>query len=38
MRLYLDLYKSSKLIQEKILKYFNQKKSKGLDLKEGNKV
>ena len=27
-----------KLIQERIRKYYNLKKSKGLDLKEGNKV
>ena len=38
MRLYLDLYKSLKLIQERISKYFNQKKSKGPNLKKGDKV
>ena len=38
MRLYLDLFKSLKLIWERIFKYFNQKRFKGLDFKEGDKV
>src|SRR6266568_6542460 len=38
MRLHSDLSKSSKLIQKKIFKYFNQKKSEGPDFKEGDKV
>jgi len=38
MNLYKNLYKTVKLIQECIRKYYNLKKSKGLDLKEGDKV
>ena len=38
MQLYWNLYKSAKLVQEKIKKYYNQKVFKGPDLKEGNKV
>src|SRR6266568_8922719 len=38
MRLHSDLSKSSKLIQKKIFKYFNQKKSEGPDFKEGDKM
>src|SRR6266702_1284181 len=38
IRLYSDLLESSKLIQEKMSKYFNQKISKGPDFKEGNKM
>jgi len=36
--LYKNIYKTVKLIQEHMRKYYNLKKSKGLDLKEGNKV
>jgi len=36
--LYKNLYKIVKLVQEYIKKYYNFKKSKGLDLKEGDKV
>jgi len=36
--LYKNIYKTVKLVQEHIRKYYNLKKSKGLDLKEGNKV
>jgi len=36
--LYKNLYKIVKLVQERIRKYYNLKKSKGLDLKEGDKV
>jgi len=38
INLYKNLYKAAKLIQECIRKYYNLKKSKGLDLKEGDKV
>ena len=38
IKLYLDLCDLLKLIQKKMFKYFNQKKSKGLDLKKGDKV
>ena len=38
MNLYKNLYKIIKLVQKRIKKYYNLKKSKGLDLKEGNKV
>jgi len=38
MNLYKNLYKTVKLVQEQIRKYYNLKKSKGLDLKEGDKV
>jgi len=38
MNLYKNLYKIIKLIQECIRKYYNLKKFKRLNLKEGNKV
>jgi len=38
INLYKNLYETVKLIQEYIKKYYNLKKSKGLDLKEGDKV
>jgi len=38
INLYKNLYKIAKLVQERIRKYYNLKKSKGLDLKEGDKV
>jgi len=38
INLHKNLYKTVKLIQERIRKYYNLKKSKGLDLKEGDKV
>ena len=38
IQLYQNLHKSVKLVQEYIKKYYNQKVSKGLDLKEGDKV
>jgi len=38
MNLYKNLYKIVKLVQERIKKYYNLKKFKGLDLKEGDKV
>jgi len=37
INLYKNLYKIAKLIQERIKKYYYLKKSKGLDLKEGDK-
>jgi len=38
INLYKNLYKIAKLVQERMRKYYNLKKSKGLNLKEGNKV
>jgi len=38
INLYKNLYETAKLVQEQIRKYYNLKKSKGLDLKEGDKV
>ena len=38
IQLYQNLYKSAKLVQNCIKRYYNQKVSKGLDLKKGNKV
>jgi len=38
INLYKNLYKTAKLVQKRIRKYYNFKKSKGLDLKEGDKV
>jgi len=38
INLYKNLYKTAKLVQKHIRKYYNLKKSKGLDLKEGDKV
>jgi len=38
INLYKNLYKTAKLVQERMRKYYNFKKSKGLDLKEGDKV
>jgi len=38
MNLYKNFYKTVKLVQEYIRKYYNLKKFKGLDLKEGDKV
>jgi len=38
INLYKDFYKIVKLIQEYMKKYYNLKKFKGLDLKEGDKV
>jgi len=36
--LHKNLYKTVKLVQKRIRKYYNLKKSEGLDLKEGDKV
>jgi len=38
MNLYKNIYKIVKLVQERMRKYYNFKKSKGPDLKEGDKV
>jgi len=38
INLHKNFYKTVKLIQKCIRKYYNLKKSKGLDLKEGDKV
>jgi len=38
INLYKNLYKIVKLVQKRIRKYYNLKKSKGLDFKEGDKV
>jgi len=38
INLYKNLYKIAKLVQERMRKYYNLKKSEGLDLKEGDKV
>jgi len=38
INLYKNFYKIAKLVQEHIRKYYNLKKFKGLDLKEGDKV
>ena len=38
MQLHRNLHKLAKLVQECIKRYYNQKVSKGPDLKEGNKV
>jgi len=38
INLHKNLYKTAKLVQERIRKYYNLKKFKGLDLKEGDKV
>ena len=38
MQLYRNLYKSVKLVQEYIKRYYNQKVSKGPNFKKGDKV
>ena len=38
INLYVDLKETAKLVQERIKRYYNAKRSKGPDLKEGNKV
>jgi len=38
MNLYIDLTETAKLVQQRIKKYYNIKRSKGPDLKEGDKV
>jgi len=36
--LYTDLTEIAKLVQQRIKRYYNTKRSKGPDLKEGDKV
>ena len=38
MNLYVDFYKLIKLVQEQMKKYYDFKRSEGLDLKEGDEV
>ena len=38
INLYIDLKATAKLVQEQIKRYYNAKRSKGPDLKEGDKV
>jgi len=38
MNVHKNLYKTVKLVQKRIKKYYNLKKSKGPDLKKGDKV
>jgi len=38
MNLYINLKETAKLVQERVKRYYNAKRSKGLDLKEGDKV
>ena len=38
INLYIDLKGTAKLVQERIKRYYNTKRSKGPDLKEGDKV
>jgi hypothetical protein len=38
INLYKNLSKTAKIVQEYIAKYYNNKRSRGLDLKEGDKV
>jgi len=38
MNLYINLKETAKLVQERIKRYYNTKRSKGPDLKEGDKV
>jgi len=38
INLHKNIYKTAKLVQERMRKYYNLKKFKGLDLKEGDKV
>jgi len=38
INLYADLKEIAKLVQKQMKKYYNAKRSEGLDLKEGDKV
>jgi hypothetical protein len=38
MNLYKNLSKTAKIVQECMAKYYDAKRSRGLDLKEGDKV
>jgi len=38
INLYIHLRETAKLVQERIKRYYNTKRSKGPDLKDGDKV
>jgi len=38
INLYANLMETAKLVQQRIKRYYNAKRSKGPDLKEGDKV
>ena len=38
INLYANLIKTAKIVQQRIRRYYNAKRSKGPDLKEGDKV
>jgi len=38
INLYKNLMEIAKIVQQRIKKYYNAKRSKGLDFKEGDKV
>jgi energy-coupling factor transporter transmembrane protein EcfT len=38
INLYINLTKTVKVVQERIKRYYDAKRSRGLDLKEGDKV
>ena len=38
INLYINLTETAKLVQKRMKRYYNTKRSKGLDLKEGDKV
>jgi len=38
INLHINLIETAKLVQEQIKRYYNTKRSKGPDLKEGDKV
>jgi len=38
INLYINLMETAKVVQQRIKKYYNAKRSKGLDLKKGDKV
>jgi len=38
INLYINLTEIAKLVQQRIKRYYNAKRYKGLDLKEGDKV
>jgi hypothetical protein len=38
INLYKNLSETAKVVQDYITKYYNNKRSRGLDLKEGDKV
>ena len=38
INLYTNLKETAKMVEQRMKRYYNTKKSKGLDLKEGDKV